>query len=160
MTMLTADRLREVLDYDPGTGIFVAKVKRRGRCASGAEAGRIALGYRRITVDRRDYPAHRLAWLYVHGEWPQGPLDHVNRKRDDNRIANLRLATDSQNKANRPAQANSTSGIKGVYKRYRRWTAQICVQGRRLNLGTFATAGEAEAAYQAAAREHYGKFAA
>jgi hypothetical protein len=134
-------------------------VKRRGRCAVGSEAGRIALGYRRIFVDSRDYPAHRLAWLYVHGEWPSGQLDHINRKRDDNRIANLRIATDSQNKANKLAQANNSSGIKGVYKRYRRWTAQICVQGRRLNLGAFATSDEASAAYQAAARQHFGEFA-
>src|SRR5687768_770720 len=110
--MLTAEKLRELMDYNPDTGVFLYR-KRRGRRSAGLEAGSIVKGYRLISLGKQ-YSAHRLAWLYVYGEWPAGDLDHINCVRDDNRIANLREATDSQNNANRTLAPKNSSGFKGV----------------------------------------------
>jgi hypothetical protein len=157
--MLTSERLRELLDYDPTTGTFVWKVGRRGH-AAGRVAGRIIArnGYHEIKIDQQYYRGHRLAWLYVYGEWPQG-LDHVNRVRTDNRIDNLRLATQSQNNANRAMPRHNTSGYKGVSYKARKWEASIAVRGRTIYLGRFGSALEASAVYQEAAAAYFGDFA-
>jgi hypothetical protein len=83
--------------------------------------------------------------LYLFGEWPKGEIDHVNRDSLDNRIANLRDVSQSENARNRPQQANSTSGVKGVYwhKASQRWQAQIAVNGKQIHLGLFDTLDEA-----------------
>lgn len=95
MSELTLERVKELLNYDPETGLFSWNAK-RGRCAKLAVAGSWnSYGYRRITVDGRGYPAHRLAWLHVHGRWPQGEIDHINGIKHDNRLANLCEATSS-----------------------------------------------------------------
>jgi hypothetical protein len=100
---LTAERLRELLHYDPDTGDFTWRTARK-RIPAGAIAGTVERGFRRITIGGGRhgprYSAHRLAWLYMTGAWPNGYLDHINRDPDDNRFANLRLATNSQNQAN------------------------------------------------------------
>lgn len=90
---LTAERLRELLDYDPETGYFRWRRDVGARAWKGQLAGTMARdGYEYIGIDRRRYPAHRLAWLYVHGEWPRGLLRHLNWLRSDNRLENLREA--------------------------------------------------------------------
>jgi hypothetical protein len=110
----------------------------------------------RISLDNIYYRAHRLAWLYVHDVWPDDQIDHINGCRDDNRIANLREVTNAQNMQNlhRPHSRN-TSGYLGVHfvRERNRWGAQIRDNGRKRNLGHFATAEEASAAYLAAKRE-------
>jgi HNH endonuclease len=161
---LTADRLRQLLSYDPETGIFRWRVQPNSRVPVGAVAGCVeSSGYRRIRIDGRLYLAHRLAWLYVHGECPAGEIDHINGVKDDNRIVNLRPATDAQNRWNIDRHKNNKSGFKGVARDSRRlarpWKAGITVNGRRIRLGQFRTAEEASAAYEAAAREHHGPFA-
>jgi hypothetical protein len=160
--MLTQARLKEVLDYDPASGVFLWRVKIRS-IRPGRVAGAIAkgFGYRVITVDQTRHYAHRLAWLYVHGEWPNGDLDHENLDRADNRIANLREASVAQNRANARPSRNNKSGLKGAYfvKARGKWCGSIFVDGKTKNLGYFATAEEAHAAYAAAARKHFGKFA-
>jgi hypothetical protein len=94
---LTVERLRELLTYDPETGELRWRVTRR-RAAKGSLAGTLNRnGYRNIEVEQRCYKAHRLAWLYVTGEWPKETIDHINCKRDDNRWANLRQATTAEN---------------------------------------------------------------
>jgi hypothetical protein len=94
---LTAERLREILGYDPETGLFTRLV-RTGRIRAGEVAGTAhSRGYRSIVIDGRVYLSHRLAWLYVHGEWPPEQIDHINRNRADNRLVNLRAAKQSQN---------------------------------------------------------------
>src|SRR5262245_33505102 len=112
---LTAERLREVLDYDPSTGVFKSN---GGRCGSRVGATLVGTvrpdGYREIRIDWQRYLAHRLAWLHVHGSWPAGDIDHVNGNPSDNRIVNLRLATRTQNNANSRRRPN-TSGFKGVH---------------------------------------------
>src|SRR4029450_2313606 len=115
MTELTAERLRELLDYDPETGDFTWKVNRR--CVrSGSVAGNVNCvdGYCYIGVDARRYHAHRLAWLYIKGAWPNDQIDHINGNKADNRFANLRQATHSQNQANGGRYSNNASGYNGV----------------------------------------------
>ena len=109
-----------------------------------ADASNGAL-YRRIQLDGRKYKAHRLAWLYLFGEWPKGQIDHINRNSLDNRIANLRDVSQSENQHNRPEQANNTSGVKGVHwhKQKMRWQAAIRINGKLIHLGLFGTKEEA-----------------
>jgi hypothetical protein len=162
--MLTAERLRELLHYDPETGVFTWRARRSNfsRYGIGDVAGCVnPVGYRRIGWGKTYYPAHRLAWLYMTGEWPSGAIDHINCVKDDNRLANLRVATTAQNRANARKSSNNTSGFKGVvwHRKMCRWMAGIKVNGRSLHLGYFDCPAEAHTAYVKAAKEHFGEFA-
>jgi hypothetical protein len=161
---LTADRLRELLDYDPETGVFTRKASRTrygttsaNRATAGKQAGGWHIeGYVAISVDNRRYLAHRLAWLHVHGAWPEADIDHLNGVRTDNRIANLRSVTRGVNLQNlRAAQRNSKSGFLGVSwdERKQAWMARIGVNRRTVHLGRFKTAEEAHEAYKNAKRK-------
>jgi hypothetical protein len=180
---LTAAQLRSVLDYDPHTGLFRWKDDiyhwRAGMLAgTESEMGErnnkrryvvISIGtratkrrrYTLINIRKHLYRAHRLVWLYVHGEWPDNEIDHINGDGTDNRIANLRLATRSQNVGNTRTPKHNTSGFKGAYwnKRAGRWFAQIRHQKKQYHLGHFDTVEEAHAAYAEAARRMRGAFA-
>jgi hypothetical protein len=101
----------------------------------------------------------RLVWFYVTGTIPKLEVDHVNRNFLDNRIENLRLATRSQNAANRPAASNSKTGVKGVYPERNKWRAEVQVGGKKIVLGVFPTIAEASAAYRNAAIKYHGEFA-
>ena len=155
--MLTQVRLRELLSYDPATGVFVRLVRSRG-CRVGDVAGcRNKNGYVRITVDRKLYFAHRLAWLYVHGAWPVDGIDHINRDPSDNRLANLREATTAENLQNQRIPKNNTSGFIGVSWHHpaKKWQAYIKLNGKNRYLGHFTDPAEAYAAYrEAKARLH------
>lgn len=156
---LTLERLKEVLNYDPTTGLFIWKIgTARGR--PGAQAGVIfgPHGYRYISVDGRKYLAHRLAWFYTYGAWPQQFLDHINRQADDNRIANLREASAAQNAHNAERRVG-TSGFKGVRKRGNRYVATVTANNLRITVGRFDTAEEAYNAYLEAAKKYHGSFA-
>lgn len=152
--ILTQARLKELLHYDPNTGLF----KRRVTASNNAKAGSIAgcvskfLGYRLIGVDRKPYYAHRLAWLYVHGTLPPDQIDHINRVKTDNRICNLRLATDAENRQNMPMPSSNTSGHVGVhwFKRCQKWTAYIQIDKKTISLGYFNDIDDAIAARKAA----------
>lgn len=161
MSDLTAARLRAVLSYDPATGIFTRRQTTCPRLKPGCAAGTTTVyGYVRVQVDGHIYPAHHLAWLHVHGEWPVGILDHANGERSDNRIANLRPATISQNKANSKLRQDNQSGFKGAYLAPNgRWRAQIRCNGKLRSLGRFPTAEQAHAAYAKAAADLFGEFA-
>lgn len=151
---LTADRLRELVSYDPQNGVFrwVAPPKHKGPAVGKVAGSDHGGGYRKIKIDGRQHLAHRLAWLYVHGEWPRGLLDHVNGDRGDNRIVNLREATEAQNGQNRRrSQSNNAARLLGVAPtRSGRWKAQIHVAGKQTHLGTFATPEQAHEAYLSA----------
>lgn len=111
--MITQDRLKELVDHDPGRGVLLWKKARRG-CHPGDVIGTIrADGYRTVLIDGHRYTVHRLIWLYVHGELPMA-VDHIDQNPMNNLLSNLRAATVSQNMANRGAQINNTSGLKGV----------------------------------------------
>jgi hypothetical protein len=142
-------RLLELLSYDAETGAFSWKRTRAFTACKGARAGgRTAAGYIRIKIDGREFGAHRLAWMLVHGPIPDGlEIDHINGVRDDNRIVNLRLANAVQQRANAKVNADSTSGVRGVYwnKRRQKWRAHI----QRQHIGYFESKDAAAAAYAA-----------
>lgn len=152
---LTQKRVRELVEYNPDTGLF--KSKKTGR-EIGFQIN--AHGYVGLWLDGRNVLAHRAAWLYVHGVAPE-TIDHINGRVTDNRIANLRAASRSQNRANSAINRNNKSGAKGIFpsRTGKRWRARITVNRRTIHLGTFATKEGANAAYMAAAVQHYGEFA-
>ncbi len=133
------EELKRWVSYDPETGSFIW-LKTSGKGRVGQIAGtRHIKGYITVTVCGHRILAHRLAWWFVHGGWPAHQIDHINGKKADNRIVNLREATNAQNHCNRGAQKNSSTGVKGVYwfKPNRQWKAQIVVNGKSIVLGYF-----------------------
>lgn len=130
---ITQERLKKLLDYDPLTGVFTWKVSKSKSIRIGRIAGFINFfGYRMISIDNKQYREHRLAWLYIYGEFPQHGTDHVNHVRNDNRISNLRDVKQSENVRNAEMRKDNTSGITGVSwdKRDNKWHAQIKVDRR------------------------------
>jgi hypothetical protein len=160
--MITWTNLRQLLDYDPGTGWFTWLVN-RGAAKKGARAGhRRADGYRLIGVDGVLYLEHRLAFVYMTGREPDGEVDHANRDPADNRWCNLREATSSNNKANKSRPSNNTSGHKGVSwsKAVGKWHAYGSPGGgKRPHLGYFDGLEDAAAVAAAWRAEHHGHFA-
>lgn len=150
------EQLRAFIAYDPETGIFTA-VKARARVHVGKVLGlKDKSGYLHIVLNQVHYYAHRLAWLFMTGDWPEDYVDHINGVKADNRWANLRAATNGQNQQNRKLRSDSVSGLKGVSRRTSTsWAARIAGG----HLGCFPTPEEAHAAYMKAAREQYGEFA-
>lgn len=161
MSDLTQARLKELLHYDPDTGQFRWLVKFSRQQPGGAAGTKDAYGYKVIRVDRWLYKAHRLAWLYVYGVWPGAGIDHINRTRDDNRIANLREACQSLNSLNRSTTAKSRSGVLGVIWRADRqkWTAQIRIGYRTVHLGVFKDKDDAVAARKKAEAMFFDSYA-
>lgn len=161
-TKPTADRVREIYDYNPITGLFKRKVRTSNRIKIGQIAGtENAQGYILLTVDSIRYLAHRIAWLYVHGEMPGDMIDHINGNRSDNRIDNLRQANNAENLRNRGKTASNKSGFKGVSfdKRTQKWMARIGVGYQARFLGRFDTPEAAHTAYVDAAQKLHGEFA-
>ena len=153
---MTQDRLKELLSYNPNTGVFTWK-KAKGGCPPGKKAGSVnSRGYLFIGIDGQIYRAHRLAWLWVNGCWPASGLDHKNGDQLDNRIANLREANQWQNSANSKTRRN---GLKGVGKTFSGWMAKIRSEGKEFYLGHFRTEEEAHQAYCEAAFRLNGEFA-
>ena len=164
MSDLTVERLRELFDYDRKTGVFTRKIAPGKRTdLVGTIAGTpMSSGHLSIKIDGRQYLAHRLAWLYVKGEWPRHQVDHRNRVRSDNRFKNLREATNLQNSRNRSRHRSNKSGYVGVHwsERLRKWVAQIRYGGKKKHLGHFDTAELASEFYQLAADLLFGDFRA
>ena len=157
---LTAHRLRELLTYDHETGVFTNLTARGGICV-GRKTGRVdSRGYLQICLDGRRHLAHRLAWLYVTGQWPANEIDHINNVRLDNRLSNLREADRSINMQNiRNPRLGNTSGCLGVsyHKITAKWVAQIQAKGKKKHLGVFNTIEEAANVYiEAKRRLHEG----
>ena len=151
--VLTAELLRQLLDYDPTTGVFTWKITRNSRLKVGDVAGSVRPnGYVNLGVAGKLYLAHRLAWMYVHGEWPAGEMDHINRVRNDNRIANLRIVTRSQNCHNSFQHKRNLSGCTGVSFDLKacKWHARIYRNGKTKNLGYFVHLADAIAARKVA----------
>ena len=150
---------RQLLDYDPTNGEFRWKLpvnnakKKPGEIAGGFSSNR---KYWRVSLIGQDIRAHRLAWYMHYGEDP-GPnrlVDHINGNSKDNRIDNLRLATDAENSRNRKIGANNTTGVKGVYKRGNKYEARI--NDKKIDM--FDTFKEATKARKKAAAKTYGDF--
>jgi hypothetical protein len=156
----TAERLRQVLSYDPATGIFVWLVRTARKIKIGDVAGSVNdQGYIVITVDNIDYRAHRLAWLFQTNEWPTDEIDHRDGARSNNIFSNLREATRSQNCANVGLRQGSTTGVKGVYKKRGKFYARITINGAIKYLGTFDTQAKAASVRAAAEKKYHGEFA-
>ena len=146
---LTADRLRDALSYDCDSGVFRWKIKSAKHIKIGAATGcKNNSGYLRIRVDGTLYRAHRLAWLYVHGEWPKHEIDHINGIPSDNRICNLRLASHAENGQNLALSRRNTSGFHGVSwsKFAKKWHAYIRINNVNKHLGHFKNIEDAVAA--------------
>lgn len=156
-TSLTAERARQLLSYDPETG----EIRRRERSSNSVHVGDVA-GYEHpvkhyiyLYVDGSRYFAHRIAWLIHYGEWPKGLIDHINRERTDNRIANLRDADAETNSQNIGNIRSNTSGLAGVswMTKAHKWRAQISVNRKVIYLGLFDSKEEAHATYLQAKRQ-------
>ena len=167
---LTQEYLKQCLDYNPDTGVFVWKkrpvehfkgerwMKTFISRFSGKQAGLTnSYGYLVIRINDKLMPCHRLAWLYVHGVMPVNQLDHINNIRSDNRIINLREATNGENGQNlkKARKSNKTAGLLGAYrnKGCKHYKARITINGDIKPLGKFNTAQEAHEAYIKAKRE-------
>lgn len=160
--MLTAERLRQLLKYDPATGLFEWLAPTSRRVTIGAVAGSLTnRGYLVISVDGRRHGAHRLAFLYMTGSWPSGPLDHRDLDGLNNRWSNLRLASHSLNHANERRRRSNTSGFKSVIwnSQAGKWQARLTLNYRQIHLGYFDDPKLAHNAYVAGARQHFGEFA-
>lgn len=161
-TGLTAERVRELLDYEPETGEFRWRIARSGVVVGKVAGYKAHNGYMQLKVDYRIYAAHRLAWLHFYGEWPVNEIDHINCVKDDNRIVNLRDVSNQANSQNRrEARRMSTpspfsTGLLGTYFNQRRrcFIANISnpITGKYEYLGRYATAEEAHAVYLEAKR--------
>jgi hypothetical protein len=158
---LSAEWLRENMDYAPDTGVFMWKKPGFGRTIGKVLGSRLwskGKSYLAMKVQGEVYYAHRLAWLYHYGEWPNGFVDHIDEDRTNNAIENLRIATSSQNAARR--RTTQTIGpSRGVFPHGPGFVARIHFAGKRHYLGYFKTAAAAQAAYEAKAKEIHGEFA-
>lgn len=136
--MITQSELKSLLNYDKETGIFTWLVNRPKRPIGSIAGTKHNAGYVHIRVNNKKYLAHRLAWLYIHGEFPEF-LDHINGIRDDNKISNLRIATKTENNCNKIMPKHNTSGFKGVswHVKNKSWQASIAVNGIQIALGSY-----------------------
>lgn len=160
--MITQEKLKSILHYDPETGLWTWLVTRGRLAKKGQRAGFIsAERYWIIKVSGKSYKGHRLAWFYMTGRWPPFDTDHIDLCRSNNVWSNLREATRAQNQMNGPIRADNTSGVKGAHwhKRDRVWLASIAAEGRKIHLGTFRRVEDAHAAYAAAAVKYFGEYA-
>jgi hypothetical protein len=156
--MLTQEALKRLMSYNPETGVFTWLVDRSDKIKAGDVAGgkNSIRGYKRIGIDYKVYPAHRLAFLYMTGKWPQHFVDHIDGNRSNNAWNNLRQATPAQNAANKCMQKNNSSGHIGVWKPKgrNRWVVQVCGK----HVASCATLEEANVAYSKAASAQFGEF--
>lgn len=163
---LSYDLLRRLVSYDPKTGLFTRKLV-------GAKGGSLFKpknikigktddrGYERIYINNEYFRSHRLAWFYCNGQWPNGSLDHVDRNKLNNRIDNLRVATQRDNTRNTKARLGKCVPYKGVIMRPEKgsYRAKIMKNKKQTSLGEFKTPEEAARAYDKAAKEEFGEFA-
>jgi hypothetical protein len=156
---MNQEQLKELLHYCPETGVFTRR-KNFGRHKAGVIVGTKpgrTCKYVTIYAGGKRYVAQRLAWLYVHGQWPDDDLDHINRIKTDNRIANLRQVTRSQNMQNVLLHQHNTSGHKGVSwaEQLKKWRVYLYVQYKQIHIGVFANFDDAVAAYHVAATQYH-----
>lgn len=147
--------------YDPESGKFTWLCPPCSRLKPGDPMGSIVTkGYRRLQLGGTTYAAHRIAWLVVHGRWPTHQIDHINGIPDDNRIINLREATNAQNIMNTRRRSDNISGHRGVswHRAMKKWVARIAVDKKIIWLGAFRRKDDAISAYLLAGTQHYGKF--
>ena len=166
---LTAEAVRALLDYDPATGVLTWRRReprtREDKIFNGQFAGkragaRMQNGYTIVCISPGKYLAHRLAWLITHGDWPDADIDHINGDRGDNRLANLREASRSQNNANMGLRADNRSGVRGVFwdTRSQMWRAEIMMNNKVTPLGRYSDIKEATEVRRSAEMRMFGEF--
>ena len=162
MRDLTVGLLNELFEYDKETGDLIwRESKANGKVKKGAIAGTVdTYGYIKIDLNYKKHRAHRLVFLMHKGYLPK-TIDHINGKRSDNRIENLRAVTAGQNQHNRKINRNNTSGYKGVSwdTRLKSWKAYITLESKNIHLGSYKTPEEADAVVRKAREELHGIFA-
>lgn len=159
---VTVGRVRQLLDYNPESGAFLWKIATSSKNPVGSVAGVVNnAGYRLISIDGKKYLAHRLAWLYVHGVWPKGDIDHINRDKLDNRLINLREATRTQNNVNSKVRSDNTSGYRGVtwHRDSQKWRVTVHLNKKQYQVGMFESLEEAVEAQKAAQSKLHKEFA-
>jgi len=159
--IITQEYLKSILNYNPKTGVFTwinPKIRKDliGKIAASIHSD----GYLTIQIMKKNCKAHRLAWLYMTGEWPKEQIDHINGDRADNSFSNLREVSNQQNQFNRKVNKNNKSGYKGVsfVKRTGKWVAQINLNNKRVSLGFFESAIEASFVYEKTASLNNGVY--
>lgn len=159
--MITVEKLKNRLNYDPVTGLFTYIIA-IAQMRPGDIAGSINTnGHVQIMIDEKPYMAHHLAWLYMTGEWPIGfIIDHIDRNYSNNSWNNFRKCNSNQNQGNRKFAVNNTSGYRGVSydKKKNKYYSQISINNKKKWIGYFKTAEEAYDAYLAYALNHFGEF--
>lgn len=159
--MLTLERLKEILSYAPETGLFTRLCWVGGNARKDTIAGVEHDGrYIRISIDGKPYYAHRLAWLYMTGEWPEDDIDHKDLNGFNNRWINLREATRTQNSGNVHKRCTNTSGIKGIWwnKYHQKWTAEIMINQKKIHIGHFVVFEDAVKARHEADEKYFGQY--
>ena len=151
------EKLKDILDFNPTTGLFTWRVRMSQKIKQGSPAGwRDCNGYIKITIFGKRHRAHRLAWAIHYGEWPSSMIDHINGNGEDNRICNLRLTTHQGNLQNiRKSYSGSEVESLGVHMDGKKYRAQIRVGAQRINLGSFNTEEDARKAYITAKRKYH-----
>lgn len=153
---VTAENVRSLIVYDPETGAM-SLISGLGRRTGTKDK------YLRITIHGCTFPVHRLAWLYMTGEWPLHHIDHRDRDRRNNKWSNLRQATPAENSMNQVAHRDNTSGFKGVTSnpnsKANPWRAYIGRSGGKRYLGSFPTAEQAHEKYLEEATRRFGEYA-
>jgi hypothetical protein len=153
--------IQDVFSYETDTGILRWKISGIGGSKLGGVAGCVwGDGYRYIRYKKSLLLAHRVAFAVHYGRWPN-QVDHINLNRSDNRLCNIREATNAQNNRNKSVQSNNTSGFKGVTfnRATNKFQAKITLDGKTRSLGYFSTAEDASAKYNIAAKEIHGEYA-
>ena len=159
---ITAKQVRDMFSYDRVTGVFTSRGGGQGRRPVGKRLGYLTeLGYGMLNIGNKAYPAHRVAWLYVYGEWPAGEVDHIDMDRANNRIANLRLVDRAQNVRNRAgANRNNKLGVRGVKRLPSgRFQARVTKNREAMYLGVFDTVKDARDAVTEARAKLFGEYA-
>ena len=155
---ITQTELKRLFNYNAQTGLFIRRIDHSSRARAGDVVGTPAgSGYLNVCINYRKYIVHRLVWLYVYGHFPPHDIDHINRVKTDNRLANLRSVTRSENQHNLATKQSNTSGFTGVRRSPTpgKWCARITIKSEEIALGTYASAELANAAYQTAKRLHH-----
>ena len=155
--MLTQDRLKQVFDYNPETGLFtrILAISRKSKVGDIVTTVN-RQGYIVLRLDGELHYCHRLAWLFVHGFYPTSHIDHINGNPSDNRLCNLRDVSQKANMQNlHKPHKDSKSGFIGVHKDKKRWAARIFVNGKSVSLGSYSTPKDASTAYLAAKRIYH-----
>jgi hypothetical protein len=159
--LISQELVKALFSYSSETGIFTRKLTTGQKAQKGSIAGSLQpSGYILLEINGNTYRAHRVAWLYMYGEFPDRAIDHIDRDRANNSIANLRLATAQENIRNSGLRTDNSTGYRGVSldKRSGRYRAYIYLDGKQKSLGYHSTAEDAAAAYNEAAKKLFGEF--